>query len=693
MAIYHFSGQIMSRISKTTGGPKSPLACAAYRSGDKLVDEVDNKSYFYKRDVEPVTHILAPKHAPEWTSDRERLWNEVNKIEKNYNAQFAREFNVALPVELSDEDQEQLTLEFCQEAFVDRGMVADISIHRDDKSNPHFHVMLTVRPFNEDGSWGVKAKREYKFDENGNHVLDKNGKKAFDKVDTTDWNRREVFNEWRKSWAEKTNDYLKKNGINQTITHLSNEARGIEKLPTIHEGYVARKMEKEGKQSERVLINTEIKKHNTIVSELQNYKTKKEQINYQNKFIRKFSPMEKKELAAIAKELKMFVNPISIRERKEQLEKWSKTIKFTKDNESKLKQLSRIEKETEMIGKAEEILNKESERFIKMHYPSWDVDSLSFEEKVTIVDETISQNKILSDDRLDEIEQEVYAYNLEKEINNVLYNRYAFVLNLDNKVKNLSLLRNQLEKEMNINKNSFELSLKEAALKYPEKFNQLKMVISSTQEVFKAKDLMNEFYNLEIKKLYPDQNVNSFTLEEKEILIVGSEYYKQPITLNSINELSRYSVDEQVELVQLLTNYSDPNRYKEILNKYPDFQMKNPRYLMFFKDECLRNMKDLPDQTILLLKKINPEAFADKELDKSEILKDVNELMDNKFESQYEYQNESQVTSSAMLTSGVTGGILQGILDKRDKTSKSQFEEDLNSKSKKKKIHRSGPSL
>ncbi|HCX5354388.1 TPA: MobA/MobL family protein, partial [Escherichia coli] len=117
-------------------------------------------------------------------SDRHKLWNEVNKIEKNYNAQFAREFNVALPLELSNQEQENLTLEFCQEAFVDRGMVADIAIHRDELNNPHFHVMLTVRPFNEDGTWGFKAKREYKFDENGNHILDKNGKKDFYKVNT-----------------------------------------------------------------------------------------------------------------------------------------------------------------------------------------------------------------------------------------------------------------------------------------------------------------------------------------------------------------------------------------------------------------------------------------------------------------------------------------------------------------------------
>ncbi|MDQ0271941.1 hypothetical protein J2S17_003829 [Cytobacillus purgationiresistens] len=115
-------------------------------------------------------------------------------------------------------------------------MVADIAIHRDDENNPHFHVMLTVRPFNKDGSWGNKATRKYILDNKGNHILDKNGKKKFKKVSSTDWNDREKFKSWRKLWEKKTNLYLSSNGFNEKITHLTNAARGLETLPTIHEG-------------------------------------------------------------------------------------------------------------------------------------------------------------------------------------------------------------------------------------------------------------------------------------------------------------------------------------------------------------------------------------------------------------------------------------------------------------------------
>lgn len=147
MAIYHFSNQIISRKKQ-----QNTIAAAAYRSGERLIDERTNEEKFYKRKVKPITHILAPRHAPQWVYDRQRLWNEVELKEKQWNAQLAREINVALPKELSKEEQENLALDFCKDIFVNDGMVADLSIHRDNEENPHFHVMLTIRPFNEDGT-------------------------------------------------------------------------------------------------------------------------------------------------------------------------------------------------------------------------------------------------------------------------------------------------------------------------------------------------------------------------------------------------------------------------------------------------------------------------------------------------------------------------------------------------------------
>lgn len=686
MAIYHFSAQIMNNISKHTGKPKSPLSAAAYRSGEKLYDEKNNTTYFYKRDVQPVTHILVPKHAPEWASNREKLWNEVNKIEKNVNAQFAREINIALPVELSDKEQEKLALDFCQEAFVDRGMVADIAIHRDDLNNPHFHVMLTMRPFNNDGTWGVKAKREYKFDDNGNHILDKNGKKSFVKVETTDWNNKSLFQSWRKLWSDKANYYLKQNGIKKSISHLSNEDRGLETMPTIHEGFVSRKMEKNGETSDRVSINKEIRKYNNTIAELKKYRNKKEQLEYQNKFFRKFSPTEKRKLSEVAKQLKMFVNSQTLNERKQQLVEWKKSIQFSKDSESKLRQLNRIDKEETLITEAEKILNLESDRFIGKYYPTWDIDSFEYNEKIAIVDKTIELNRLLTEDEVGLIEEEVYETNLLNEINSILKNRFAFVLTVNSKLEKLTKIRLTLENKLGVTASSNENKIKEAMLKHPGDFEKFKSIIRVSSELFKARDLIDELYSLEISKHYPLINTDSLTIDEKEILLVGTEYYEQPITLDSIPMLSRYTTEEQSRIIMYLTEEKNENINFE--REFPNFQLNNPRYLMFFKDECLRNIKELPNDVAARLKLIDPVEFAVTEIEKNGIVKELNWRINQEID---DYSNNFNSTVSLNL-SGVTNGLMKGLLEDRSYSSKKQFEEDLKSKSKKMK-RRTGPSL
>ncbi len=75
---------------------------------------------------------------------------------------------MALPIELSVDEQKELLTKYVQENFVDQGMVADVAIHRDHPDNPHAHVMLTNRPFNPDGTWGQKTKTEYILDSHGN---------------------------------------------------------------------------------------------------------------------------------------------------------------------------------------------------------------------------------------------------------------------------------------------------------------------------------------------------------------------------------------------------------------------------------------------------------------------------------------------------------------------------------------------
>lgn len=217
MAIYHLCIKIISR-----GKGKSAVAASAYRSGEKIKNEYDGIVHdFTRKGGIAHTEILLPQNAPQEFSDRGTLWNSVEKIEKSKNSQLAREIEVALPKELDREKQINLVREYVKENFVKIGMCADIALHDKNDGNPHCHILLTMRPLNEDTTWGAKSKKEYILDENGEKVKLKNGNYKTRKINTTDWNEQDKAEEWRKAWADITNKYLEENSIQDKVDHRS----------------------------------------------------------------------------------------------------------------------------------------------------------------------------------------------------------------------------------------------------------------------------------------------------------------------------------------------------------------------------------------------------------------------------------------------------------------------------------------
>lgn len=246
MAIYHFSAQVASRSAG-----RSAVAMAAYRSGERLEDERTGELKHYKREAQPETVILAPAQSPEWVQDRNRLWNEVEKAEKRKDAQLCREINVALPKEFTPRRQMEELKDFCQREFVDRGMVADIAVHRDDPNNPHAHIMLTTREIGPEG-FGGKVRQ---------------------------WNDRELLGHWREQWAEQVNRVFERNDRPERIDHRSFEKQGItDRLPTIHEGPTVREMEQRGEITDRGSINRSVRAHNSMVIDFQAYAKEREKI-------------------------------------------------------------------------------------------------------------------------------------------------------------------------------------------------------------------------------------------------------------------------------------------------------------------------------------------------------------------------------------------------------------------------------
>ena len=262
MALYHFH---VARVLRSRG--QSSVEAAAYRAGASLEDHYYGKIADYTTKGGVIcAEILAPDYVPESFHNREFLWNAVEEVEKHPKAQLAYSFDIALQNEFTIEENIAIARQFVMENLVAKGMIVDMAVHDPDKGegipNPHIHVMCPVRPMREDGTWGEKQKREYLFDADGNPILDEIGKQKFNAVPTTDWNRPEVLEQWRKAWADLVNEEFRKRGIKEQIDHRSYAEQGIDLIPQVHEGPHVRNMEAKGIATEKGNLNRWIKEIN-----------------------------------------------------------------------------------------------------------------------------------------------------------------------------------------------------------------------------------------------------------------------------------------------------------------------------------------------------------------------------------------------------------------------------------------------
>ena len=215
MAIYHLTAKTISRAKG-----KSAVASAAYRRAAMLYDEKAEKTWNYTNKPDVIySQILVPENATDWVKAlaemqhenpndaAEQLWNKVEFREKRKDAQFAREIEFAIPIELDEEQAKALVNEFIKDQFVSHGMIADVNIHWDE-GNPHVHVMLTMRELTEDG-FGLKQR---------------------------DWNSKAILQTWREKWAEYANFHLYMHQKDVRIDHRSYQDQGIDLVPTIHQG-------------------------------------------------------------------------------------------------------------------------------------------------------------------------------------------------------------------------------------------------------------------------------------------------------------------------------------------------------------------------------------------------------------------------------------------------------------------------
>lgn len=320
MAIYHMESKIVSR-----GMGRSVVAASAYMSCSRLYNDYDGVQHDYTRKQGLIWQdVFLPPQAPQEWRDREQLWNAVEAAEKTKDSRLAREIIVALPVELEHDEQIALTSAYISQQFAADGMCADVAIHDTDGHNPHAHILLTMRPLNENGTWQYKTEKEYLCMKDGEErgftaaefkdaqlegwekqYLCRVGRKrvymtlsaaaehGYARADkhpkssrygrqnpiTARWNSEDQLISWREAWADMANRAIEQAGLEERIDHRSHAVRGIDEQPTIHEGVEAMHLEEKGFVSERRALNRQIRADNALLREL------KEQIRQLSKAV------------------------------------------------------------------------------------------------------------------------------------------------------------------------------------------------------------------------------------------------------------------------------------------------------------------------------------------------------------------------------------------------------------------------
>ncbi len=230
MALFSMRVQVIQRSAG-----KSVVAAAAYRAGERLHDERQNMTHDYSRKGGVVhKELLLPNDAPGWARklDRETLWNMVDATERRKDSQTARELRVAIPRELDPQQRIQVVRDFVQRSFVAKGMIADVCWHdkiaSDGLSQPHAHVMLTMRPLTAEG-FGNKVRHDMVPDPTGRTHPD--GRAVLIESNPHSWNSAAYYEACRLDWETTANAALEQAGSDQRIDRRSYLERGIARLP------------------------------------------------------------------------------------------------------------------------------------------------------------------------------------------------------------------------------------------------------------------------------------------------------------------------------------------------------------------------------------------------------------------------------------------------------------------------------
>lgn len=588
----------MLRVTNINRATKNIVASASYRSDEALYSErTDEKIKFRNHTVKPESMILTPQNAPEWTKDRQRLWNEVDKVEKNNaktkNPRLAKEVLLSLPNDFDREVQTELTKDFIKSEFVDKGMVADISIHRDDINNPHAHVLLTQRPFNADGTWGKKTKTKTRYDENGHAILNQNGNKVRKQERFADFDFKEV----RKHWELKLNQYSEREQSLRRYDSRSFEDQGLEKIaeiPLTREEYRLEKneqkrCEKEGIEYQPVTYygqkNEQIRRYNRgEVSQIFSDKEKEQAQNEIRLFIQNANEQVSKNEQSYSILFDRYQRDVGYSEAKE-------TIKNTFDSASTFGR--KIQNDL--------LKNEIKRRQLKFYAKNYDEN-----------------------------------YQFRKEIESKGYSQQAFVNTVETNYKALLSEKNKLESREEKRKEIYQ-SAKDVYLTESEKNHLIvQQMYPKSHHHFSHDEKAFIVDEAQKGKIISAQNVQSQFKENSQIPtdVLMEDTYKKAskdifFSQRHLKNLEKDSFEYNVELQFIKEKEKEIDSYKEHIDD--DLRID-------IGDKNFEKVKDqTPNEKVQLLIKLEKYNNVDQE---EVIEKHINQVDRNDHDNRIEHENE-----------------------------------------------------
>ncbi|MCT4469144.1 nickase, partial [Lactiplantibacillus plantarum] len=437
-------------------------------------------------------------------------------------------------VELSESEQKELLTKYVQENFVDQGMVADVAIHRDHSDNPHAHVMLTNRPFNPDGSWGLKAKTQYIKDENGKQLLTKSGFPKQRKIWLVDWDKKEKINEWRKNWALSVNQFLAQKNIPDRISEKSFVDQGIQETPTQHEGINSqRKNRKAFNQQVRAQRNAQAKYH-SLDEKIRNHE-------HFDALTDELSFSEKHTISHLSQQLKTYVDLEHLDDKQRMLFNWKNSLLIKHAvGEGVTKQLLTIDQQTTSLEQANQLLNKVVERATKKLYPELNFEQTTAAERRELIKETNSEQTIfkgselaerLADIRNDLLTQQLLTFTKRPYTSWQLVNQQAQTIE-----KQLTTVLAKHGHQLDDLKPTDRGML---AVYEPNELEFISKAVKDLRVMREVKAVVQTQYDSILTTAFPDSDLDKLETIDKEQIYTAVVYYDPELKPLSADDLSQ----------------------------------------------------------------------------------------------------------------------------------------------------------